>query len=54
MWGWLPGCLVVWAVWVWAGRGVALAEGWAADRRALLCGVVGCLVLGVEDTPAAA
>ena len=33
---------VVWIVeWVWAGRGLALAEGWAADCRALVCGVVG-------------
>ena len=33
---------VVWAaVWVWAGRGLLLAEGRVADRRALVCGVVG-------------
>ena len=38
--------LVVWiVVWVWAGRGLLLVEGWVADRRALVCGVVGCLVL---------
>ena len=34
--------------------GACLAEGWAAGRRALVCGVVGCLVFGVEDTLAAA
>ena len=34
--------VVVWAaVWVWAGRGLLLTEGLAADRRALVCGVVG-------------
>ena len=34
--------VVVWAaVWVWAGRGLLLAEGRVADRRALVCGVVG-------------
>ena len=32
--------------------GLLLAEGWAADRRALVCGVVGCLVIGMRDTPA--
>ena len=25
--------------------GLLLVEGWVADRRALVCGVVGCLVL---------
>ena len=41
--------MVVWiVVWVWAGRGLLLAEGWVADRRALVCGVVGCLVLAWE------
>ena len=46
---------LAWAVWVRAGRGCLLSRkaGWLR-RRALLCGVVGCLVLGVEDTPAAA
>ena len=43
-------------VWVVDGPGpvgvLALAEGWVVGRRALLCGVVGCLVLGVGDTPA--
>ena len=44
--------VVVWAaVWVWAGRGLLLVEGRVADRRALVCGVVGCLVLGVGNTP---
>ena len=34
--------VVVWAaVWVWAGRGLLLAEGRVADRRALVCGGVG-------------
>ena len=34
--------VVVWAaVWVWAGRGLLLTEGRVADRRALVCGVVG-------------
>ena len=52
MWGgflavWLSGPCGSGPAW-----GVALAEGWAADRRALLCGVVGCLVLGVGNTPA--
>ena len=39
---------------VWAGRGVLLAESWAADRRALVCGVVGLSGAGMRDTPAAA
>ena len=34
--------------------GSALAEGWAADRRALVCGVVGLSGAGIGDTPAAA
>ena len=51
MWGGFL-VVVVWAaVWVWAGRGLLLTEGRAADRRALVCGVVGCLVLGVGNTP---
>lgn len=41
----MGGCflvVVVWAAeWVWAGRGLLLTEGRAADRRALVCGVVG-------------
>ena len=44
---------VVWAaVWVWAGRGLLLTEGRAADRRALVCGVVGLSGAGIGDTPA--
>ena len=35
-------------------RGSALAEGRAADRRALVCGVVGLSGAGMRDTPAAA
>ena len=31
--------------------GLPLRKGWAADCRALVCGVVGCLVLGVGNTP---
>ena len=47
--------VVVWAaVWVWAGRGLLLTEGRAADRRALVCGVVGLSGAGMRDTPAAA
>ena len=34
--------------------GSALAEGRAADRRALVCGVVGLSGAGMRDTPAAA
>ena len=42
MWGVASWSFVVWAaVWVWAGRGLLLAEGRVADRRALVCGVVG-------------
>ena len=45
--------VVVWAaVWVWAGRGLLLAEGRVADRRALVCGVVGLSGAGIGDTPA--
>ena len=45
--------VVVWAaVWVWAGRGLLLTEGRAADRRALVCGVVGLSGAGIGDTPA--
>ena len=45
--------VVVWAaVWVWAGRGLLLTEGRAADRRALVCGVVGLSGAGIRDTPA--
>ena len=55
MWGVASWLFVVWAVvCVWAGRGVLLAEGWAADRRALVCGVVGLSGAGMRDTPAAA
>ena len=54
----MGGCflvVVVWAaVWVWAGRGLLLAEGRVADRRALVCGVVGLSGAGIGDTPAAA
>ena len=50
---WFPGCDLVWAVWVWAGLGACLAEGWAADRRALVCGVVGLSGAGIGDAPAA-
>jgi len=32
--------------------GLLLVEGWAADRRALVCGVVGLPGAGIEDTPA--
>ena len=34
--------------------GACLAEGWAAGRRALVCGVVGLSGAGIGDTPAAA
>ena len=45
--------VVVWAaVWVWAGRGLLLTEGRAADCRALVCGVVGLSGAGIGDTPA--
>ena len=32
--------------------GACLAEGWAAGRRALVCGVVGLSGAGIGDTPA--
>ena len=52
----MGGCflvVVVWAaVWVWAGRGLLLTEGRAADCRALVCGVVGLSGAGIRDTPA--
>ena len=56
--------MVVWiGEWVWAGRGLALVEGWAVDCRALVCGVVGlsgdwcrrhacCCLLVVVGAPA--
>ena len=34
--------------------GLLLVEGWVADRRALVCGVVGLSGAGMRDTPAAA
>ena len=34
--------------------GLPSRKGWAADRRALVCGVVGLPGAGIEDTPAAA
>ena len=34
--------------------GLPLRKGWAADRRALVCGVVGLSGAGMRDTPAAA
>ena len=54
MWGWLPGRLILSGPLMGLGRlgGLPLRKGWAADRRALVCGVVGCLVLGVGNTPA--
>ena len=33
--------------------GLPLRKGWAADRRALVCGVVGLSGAGIGDTPAA-
>ena len=41
-------------VWVWAGRGCSSRKGRAADRVSWVCsrGVVGCLVIGIGDTPA--
>ena len=33
--------------------GACLAEGWAAGRRALVCGVVGLSGAGIGDAPAA-
>ena len=46
---------VVWAV-VWSGPagGCFSRKGWAADRRALVCGVVGLSGAGIGDTSAAA
>ena len=32
--------------------GLPLRKGWAADRRALVCGVVGLSGAGMRDTPA--
>ena len=32
--------------------GLPLRKGWAADRRALVCGVVGLSGAGIGDTPA--
>ena len=49
--------VVVWAVeWVWAGRGLLLTEGRAADCVSWVCsrGVVGLSGAGMRDTPAAA
>ena len=34
--------------------GLPSRKGWAADRRALVCGVVGLSGAGMRDTPAAA
>ena len=34
--------------------GLPSRKGWAADRRALVCGVVGLSGAGIGDTPAAA
>ena len=34
--------------------GLPLRKGWTADRRALVCGVVGLSGAGIGDTPAAA
>ena len=54
MWGVASWSFVVWtAVWVWAGRGLLLTEGRVADRRALVCGVVGLSGAGIGDAPAA-
>ena len=53
MWGWLPGRLLSGPLMGLGRLGVLpLRKGWAADCRALVCGVVGCLVLGVGNTPA--
>ena len=55
MWGVASWSCVVWAV-VWSGPagGCFSRKGWAADRRALVCGVVGLSGAGIGDTPAAA
>ena len=53
MWGWLPGRVLSGSL---NGSGPAgglpLRKGWAADRRALVCGVVGLSGAGMRDTPA--
>ena len=62
MWGWLPGRLILSGPcsWVRAGRGAAARGkqgGWLVlwfPACVVGAGVVGCLVFGVEDTPAAA
>ena len=55
MWGWLPGRVLSGSLnGSGPAGGSALAEGRAADRRALVCGVVGLSGAGMRDTPAAA
>ena len=60
MWGWLPGCFGLLGLFMGLGRlGGLLSRKAGRPAGALvscLCGgagVVGCLVFGVEDTPAA-
>ena len=47
-WSWLSGPCGSGRAW-----GACLAEGWAAGRRALVCGVVGLSGAGIGDAPAA-
>ena len=54
MWGWLPGRLILLRLLNGSGPagGLLSRKGWAADRRALVCGVVGLSGAGIGDTPA--
>ena len=55
LWGWLPGRVLSGSLnGSGPAGGSALAEGRAADCRALVCGVVGLSGAGMRDTPAAA
>ena len=53
MWGWLPGRWLSGSLYgSGPAGGLPLRKGWAADRRALVCGVVGLSGAGIGDTPA--
>ena len=53
--GWLPGRWLSGSLYgSGPAGGLPLRKGWAADRRALVCGVVGLSGAGIGDTPAAA
>ena len=52
MWGWLPGRLILLGLLMGPGQSgvLALTEGWVTVPSCTVVWVVGCLVLGVEDT----